>query len=80
MFCSNCGHEITGNFCSNCGAPREKTNDTYTDNTSVRQRILTEPVDLKTLLKHMAEIVSAIKYIRSITTGLSLNTSKNHNR
>ncbi|MGI6562436.1 MAG: hypothetical protein ACOX3Q_07750 [Clostridia bacterium] len=21
MFCSNCGHEITGNFCSNCGAP-----------------------------------------------------------
>lgn len=78
MFCSNCGHEITGNFCSNCGAPREKTNDTYTDNTSVStENINGTEVDLKNIVEtYGRDRISAIKYLRSITTGLSLNQAK----
>jgi len=78
MFCSNCGHEITGNFCSNCGAPREKTNDTYTDNTSVStENINGAEVDLKNIVEtYGRDRISAIKYLRSITTGLSLNQAK----
>ena len=23
MYCSNCGHQLTGKYCSNCGKPAE---------------------------------------------------------
>jgi hypothetical protein len=80
MFCSNCGQEVTGNFCSNCGAPREIQNEknSSVDTSENLVNINGTYVDLQRIVEtYGKDKIRAIKYLRDITNGLSLNRAKN---
>lgn len=80
MFCSNCGKEITGNFCSNCGAPMEIQNEknSSVDTSENLVNINGTYVDLQKIVEtYGRDKINAVKYLRSITNGLSLNQAKN---
>lgn len=79
MFCSNCGKEITGNFCSNCGVPREaQNNDKHAGDAATNTvNINGTEVDLQQIVEtYGKDKISAIKYLRNITNGLSLKQAK----